>query len=105
MNRFNRLPFTSIMKTAYELAMERLQKDAPTKRLNAVQKKELAEWDSKYAAKIAEREIAFKDEIARAGAAGDSAKLEKLQEQWVAERRKLQAELAEKKEQVRQLAQ
>ncbi|HEV2435498.1 MAG TPA: hypothetical protein VG077_05815 [Verrucomicrobiae bacterium] len=93
------------MKTAYELAMERLQNDAPTKRLNAVQKKELAEWDSKYAAKIAEREIALKDEIARAGAAGDAEKVEKLHEQWVAERKKLQAELEEKKERVRQLAQ
>ena len=93
------------MKTAYELAMERLQKDAPTKRLNAVQKKELAEWDSKYAAKIAEREIALKDEMAQAGAAGDAGKVEELQAQWVAERKKLQAELEEKKERVRQLAQ
>jgi hypothetical protein len=93
------------MKTAYELAMERLQKDVPTKKLNQAQKKELAEWDSKYAAKIAEREIALKDEIARAGAAGDFEKVGKLQEQWVAERKKLQVELEEKKEQVRQVAQ
>ena len=93
------------MKTAYELAMERLRKDVPTKKLNQAQKKELAEWDSKYAAKIAEREIALKDEIARAGAAGDFEKVGKLQEQWVAERKKLQVELEEKKEQVRQVAQ
>ena len=90
------------MKTAYELAMERLNKNAPTKKLTEVQKKELADLDSKYAAKIAEREIALKDEIARAGTAGDFEKVEKLQEQWVAERKKLQAELEEKKEQARQ---
>ena len=93
------------MKTAYELAMERLKKDVPTKKLKEVQKKELAELDSKYAAKMAEREIGLKDEIARAGAAGDFEKVGKLQEQWVAERKKLQAELEEKKEQVRQVAQ
>ena len=93
------------MKTAYELAMERLKKNVPTKKLTEAQKKELAELDSKYAAKIAEREIALKDEIARAGAAGDFEKVGKLQEQLVAERKKLQAELEEKKEQVRQVAQ
>ena len=57
------------MKTAYELAMERLQKGAPTKKLSETQKRELAELDSKYAAKTAEREIALADEINRAQAA------------------------------------
>ena len=89
------------MKTAYELAMERLNKSAPTKKMSEAQKKELAELDSKYAAKTAEREIALQDEIARAGAAGDFEKVGKLQEQWVMERAKLKAELEGKKEQVR----
>jgi len=93
------------MKTAYELAMERLNKAAPAKKLNEAQKKELAELDSKYAAKVAEREIASKDEIAKAGAAGDFEKMGKLQEQLVAERKKFQAELEEKKEQIRRTAQ
>jgi len=92
------------MKTAYELAMERLNKSSPTKKLNEAQKKELAELDSKYAAKIAEREITLKDEIASAGAAGDFERVEKLQEQSVAERKKLQVELEEKKERVRRAA-
>jgi len=89
------------MKTAYELAMERLNQNAPTKKLTEAQKRELADLDSKYAAKIAEREIALKDEIAMAGTAGDFEKTGKLREQLVAERRKLQAELEDKKEQVR----
>jgi len=87
------------MKTAYELAMERLNRTAPSTRLTQEQKKQLAELDSIYAARIAEREIALAGEMARS--AGDPEKLGSLQEQLVAERRKLQAELEEKKEKVR----
>jgi len=90
------------MKTSYELAMERLNKAAPATKLSAGQKKQLAELDSQYAAKIAEREIALKDEIAGVAAAGDFDKVEKLQQQLVNERKKLQAGLEEKKERVRQ---
>ncbi|HUE36975.1 MAG TPA: hypothetical protein VMO20_06260 [Candidatus Acidoferrum sp.] len=86
------------MKTAYELAMERLNKTAPAVKLSDARKKELAELDSKYAAKIAEREIALNAEIA---AADDVAKEESLREQLITERKKLQAELEEKKEKVR----
>jgi hypothetical protein len=87
------------MKTAYELAMERLNKNAPTVKLTDAQKKELAELDSKYAAKIAGREIALNAEIAKA--ADDFAKAESLREQLATDRKKLQAELEDKKEQVR----
>ena len=84
------------MKTAYELAMERLNKTAPAVKLTGAQKKELAELDSKYAAKIAGREIALKQEMAQA--AGDVEKAETLRQQLADERKKLQAELEEKKE-------
>jgi hypothetical protein len=90
------------MKTAYELAMERLNKAAPAAMLTGAQKKELAELDSKYAAKIAGREIALKDEMARA--AQDFEKAEALREQLANERKKLQTELEEKKEAVRRVA-
>jgi len=89
----------TIMKSSYELAMERLNKAAPTVKLTDAQKKQLAELDSKYAAKIAGREIALNGEIAKA--ADDFEKEESLREQLVTERKKLQAELEEKKEQVR----
>ena len=85
------------MKTAYELAMERLNKTAPDVKLSTGQKKKLAELDSKYAAKIAEREIALNAEIKRASDLEEQS----LREQLTAERRKLQAELEEKKAQVR----
>jgi hypothetical protein len=90
------------MKSAYELAMERLNKTSPAVKLTAGQKKELAELDSRYAAKIAEREIALKDEINKCAAAGDAEKMEQAQGQLNDERKKLQAELEEKKERVRQ---
>jgi len=89
------------MKTAYELAMERLGKTAPSVKLTAEQKKQLAELDSQYAAKIAEREIALKDEMARVAATGEFEKVKMLQQQLVGERKKLQAELEEKKGRVR----
>jgi hypothetical protein len=87
------------MKSSYELAMERLNKTAPAAKLSAAQKKALAELDSVYAAKIAGREIALNGEIAKA--ADDFQKEESLRDQLVHERKKLQAELEEKKEQVR----
>ena len=92
------------MKSAYELAMERLNKTAPAVKLTGAQKKELAELDSKYAAKIAEREIALKDEMAKVSAAGDLEKSEALRQQLANERKKLQAELEEKKDAARRAA-
>jgi hypothetical protein len=90
------------MKTAYELAMERLNKAAPAIKLTGAQKKELAELDSQYAAKIAGREIALNGEMARA--AEDVEKAEAFRQQLANERKKLQAELEEKKQAVRRAA-
>ena len=60
------------MKTAYELAMERLGKISPTVKLTAEQKKEIAELESKCTAKIAERELFLKGEIVKAIDKGDA---------------------------------
>lgn len=92
------------MKSAYELAMERLEKASPTAKLTAEQKKEIAELESKAKAKTAEREIALKGEIASATAAGDFEKVELLQQQLIKERKAIQADLEEKKERVHQQA-
>jgi len=89
------------MKSAYELAMERLNKTSPAVKLTEKQKKQMADLDSKYQAKVAEREIGLKSEIAKAAAQGDYESMEKLEQQLAAERKKLQVELEEKKEQVR----
>jgi hypothetical protein len=90
------------MKSAYELAMERLNKTSPTVKLNAEQKKQIAELESQCAAKIAQREIGLKAEIQKAAEKGDGEEMEKLQQQLVNERKKLQADFEEKKEKVRQ---
>ena len=86
------------MKSSYEIAMERFNKTAPSVKTTAKQKKELAELDSRYAAKIAEREIALRREMMNVR---DAEKEEILRDQLVNERRKLQADLEEKKERVR----
>jgi len=90
------------MKSAYELAMERLNKTSPTIKLTAEQKKEIAELESKYAAKIAERELFINDEIEKAVSKGESDEIEKLQKQLVSDRKTFRAELAEKKEKLRE---
>ncbi len=53
------------MKSAYELAMNRLEKSAPSRAIPEELKAALAEVDSEYAAKIAERRIFLEGEIAK----------------------------------------
>lgn len=89
------------MKSSYELAMERLSKSAPTVKVTAAQKKELAELDSLYTAKIAERELFLKGEAENAAEKGDFEALAQIQKQMVSERKTLAADLEEKKEKVR----
>ena len=68
-----------MMKSAYELAMERLQKGSPTMTLTPEQKAELAEIDSSFNAKIAERRIFLTDQITKAAAVGKFDDVESLQ--------------------------
>jgi hypothetical protein len=90
------------MKSAYELAMERLQKSSPTVKLTAGQKKEIAELEAKCAAKIAERELFIRDEITKAVNKNDFEAVEQLEKQLVSDRKSLQADLEEKKAKVRE---
>ena len=89
------------MKTAYELAMERLSKASPPVKLTPQQKKEIAELESKCAAKIAERELFVKEELVKAVDRGDNEAIEQLEKQLVSDRKSLQADLEEKKAKVR----
>ena len=82
--------------------MERLNKTGPVAKTTAAQKKELAELDSRYAAKIAERELFLKGELGTAAGKGDFEAYTQLEKQLVSERKTLGAELEEKKEKVRQ---
>ena len=89
------------MKSAYELAMERLQKGSPTITLTPEQKVELAEIDSSFNAKIAERKIFLTDQITKAAAAGKFDDVESLEKQLTADVRRLQEDCEQKKEKLR----
>jgi hypothetical protein len=89
------------MKSAYELAMERLEKAAPSMSLTDDQKKQIAEIDSVYRAKTAEREVFLKDQIRNAQIAGNSDETQSLEKQLAAELRRLQEECEAKKQKLR----
>lgn len=89
------------MKSAYELAMERLEKASPSVSLSEEQKKEIAEIDSVYRAKIAEKEVFLKDQIRKAQMVGNLDEAESLEKQLSSEMRRLQEECEVKKEKLR----
>lgn len=89
------------MKSAYELAMERLNKTAPTEKISDAKKKEIAELNERYQSKVAERELFLKDKIAAAVATGAYEEVEQIERQLVSERKALNGELEEKKEAIR----
>jgi hypothetical protein len=89
------------MKSAYELAMERLQKGSPSLSLTEEQKTELGELDSKYRTKIAEKELFLKDQIRKAQTEGKVEDVESLEKQFASEVRRLKDECEAKKEKLR----
>ncbi len=88
------------MKSAYELAMSRLEKGSPSRPLTEEQKKALAKIDSEQDARIAERRIFLEGEIAKA--AGDEHTIESLRRQLAAEVAAIEEKREAKKEKVRQ---
>ena len=89
------------MKSAYELAMERLAKDQPVVTLTDDQKKQLAEVDSTFKARMAEKELFLKDQISNAQAAGKFEDAESLEKQLAAEIQRLRQDCEAKKEKLR----
>jgi hypothetical protein len=89
------------MKSAYELAMERLEKASPSLALTEEQKKELAEIDSTYRAKIAEKELFLKNQINKAQISGKFEEVESLEKQLASEIRRLHEECDARKEKLR----
>ena len=89
------------MKSAYELAMERLQKTSPSLSLTEEQKKELAEIDSKYRAKIAEKELFLRDQIRKAQTEGKVDQIDSLEKQLASDVRRLQEECETNKQKLR----
>jgi hypothetical protein len=91
------------MKSAYELAMERLAKSDPDSAapLSAEQKGRLAEIDRVYQGKLAEREIFLKKQLDEAFAGQKADEVEKIQKQLVSERARLNEDRETEKERVR----
>jgi hypothetical protein len=89
------------MKSAYELAMERLEKASPSLSLTENQKKELAELDSMYRAKIAEKELFLRNQIQKAQTEGKVDDIDSLEKQLASEVRRLHEECEAKKQKLR----
>ncbi len=89
------------MKSAYELAMERLEKSAPSVALTDEQKQQIAEIDSTFKARIAEKQLFLKDQISKAQSAGNAEESESLQKQLTIDIRRLQEDAETKKEKLR----
>ena len=81
--------------------MERLQKESPTQALSDEQTAKLAEISKVYEAKIADREVFLNGEIAKAEAAGEFEAIEQLNKQLASERKVLEEELEQKKNDLR----
>jgi hypothetical protein len=91
------------MKSAYELAMERLAKSDPNsdRPLTAEQKARLAEVDRVYQGKLAEREIFLKKQLNDAYADRKAEEVQKIKQQIASERARIEEEREEEKERIR----
>lgn len=87
------------MKSAYEIAMSRLEAAAPSVKLSDAQKSELAEIDNLYESRIAERRVFLESEIRKAQ---DSATADQLRRQLASDVARLEEEREARKEKVRQ---
>lgn len=89
------------MKSAYEIAMSRLEAQAPGVRLTGAQKERIAGIESKCRADIAARELLLQGEIAKAAAAGAADEVEKLRQQLAGDIRRLEEKRDREKDAVR----
>ena len=90
----------SFMKSAYELAMERMG-GGDEKPLTDQQKEQIAEIDSKYKAKIAERKIFLEKNLSDAQAQGNGDEIELIRRQLNDEISDLEAKSEAEKEKIR----
>ena len=90
------------MKSAYELAMERLAKaDPATPALSAEQKARLAGIDRVYQGKVAEREIFLQQQLNAALGVQKFDDADKIRKQIAGEKARLEEEREDEKERVR----
>ncbi|MDD5199537.1 MAG: hypothetical protein PHC88_07000 [Terrimicrobiaceae bacterium] len=87
------------MKSAYEIAMNRLDATSPSVKLTDAKKAELAEIENLYAARMAERRVFLEGEIRKA--ADEPEAEEALRRQLASEIARLEEERETKKEKAR----
>jgi hypothetical protein len=89
------------MKSAYELAMERLEAKSPGVQLNDEQKERIAALEAKCKADIAAKELLLRGEIAKAEIAGQFDEVAQLQRQLADEIRRFEEKRDREKDAVR----
>lgn len=92
------------MKSAYQLAMERLEKHSPSSTLTPGQKTQIVEIESIAKAKVAEKELFLREQISKAVAIGDHQAAHQIEQQLASELRVIQANAEEKKTAIRKQA-
>ncbi len=89
------------MKSAYELAMEKLEQSNPQPKLSDEQRRLIAAIDDKFKARIAEKEVFLSDQIIKAMADGQYGEVAALEEQRTRELQRLRSECEAEKDSVR----
>jgi hypothetical protein len=91
------------MKSAYELAMERLAGSDPTPAapLTPEKKAQLAEIDKVYQGRIAEREIFLKQRLEAALRSQQAEEMDKISKQLASEKARLEEDREAEKDRVR----
>jgi hypothetical protein len=91
------------MKSAYELAMERLSKSDPasSRPVTPEQRARLADIDRVYQGKLAEREIFLKQRLEQALSGRDADEVDKIKKQIASEKARLEEDRESEKERVR----
>ena len=91
------------MKSAYELAMERLSKSDPasSRPITPEQRARLADIDRVYQGKLAEREIFLKQRLEQALTGRDADEVDKIKKQISSEKARLEEDRESEKERVR----
>ena len=89
------------MKSAYELAMERLEKESPQESLTEEKKELISEIEKKYSAKIAEREVFLRSKIEESLSEGQIQDAQQIEEELNRELKSLRMRCESEKEEVR----
>jgi len=85
------------MKSAYELAMEKLEHSNPQPKLSDKQRQLIAEIDDKFKAKIAEKELFLDGQITKVMESGQYQEVPALKEQRAREIQRLRNECEKEK--------